>query len=75
MNLVKQFMIKSCDFIQLLDMYYHDDVYFLLKFKTHKAMEIVMMNGSYSIRNMTMLLRKWKSGFNLKDDMLCALPI
>lgn len=58
MNMVRQFMIKSWDFIQLPNMYYHDYGYFLLKFKTHKDVVIVIMKGPYYLRNMSMLLRE-----------------
>ncbi|CAK8563193.1 unnamed protein product [Lathyrus sativus] len=38
-------------------------------------MDQVMLKGPYTIRNMPMLLREWQPGFNLKNDMLRALPI
>lgn len=75
MNMVKQYMVKMWDFSQLPNMYYHHDGYFLIKFRMHKDMEIVMIKGSYSIRNMPMLLREWRLDFNLKEDMLRTLPI
>lgn len=56
MNMVKQYMIKIWNFVQLPDMYYHEEGYFLLKFRTHKDMEAVMMKEPYTNRNMHMLL-------------------
>lgn len=75
MNGVKHFITKAWNFVQLPAIYYHDDGYFLLKFKTHKDMDDVMLRGPYTVRNMPMLLREWKPGFNLKQDMLRTLPI
>lgn len=75
MNGVKQFITKAWNFVQLPAIYYHDDDYFLLKFNTHKDMDDVMLRGPYTVRNMPMLLREWKPGFNLKQDMLRTLPI
>lgn len=75
MHMVKQFMMKTWHFVQLPNMYYHDDGYFLLKFQSNQDMELVLMRGPYTIRNMPMLIREWKPDFNLKQDMLRTLPI
>lgn len=56
-------------------MYYPDDGYFLLKFRTHKDMETIMKKGSYTIRNMPMLLRELKHDFNLKEYIVRTIPI
>ncbi|CAK8575428.1 unnamed protein product [Lathyrus sativus] len=53
---MKNYMTKAWNFIKLPDMYYHDEGYFLLIFKSHSVMDVVMMKGSYTIRNMLMLL-------------------
>lgn len=34
-----------------------------------------MIKGPYTIRGMSMLLKEWRPGFNLKKDMLRTLPI
>lgn len=34
-----------------------------------------MMKGPYTIRNMPVLLREWRRDFNLKKDLLRALPL
>ncbi|CAK8532594.1 unnamed protein product [Lathyrus sativus] len=57
------------------DLYYHDDGYFLLRFNSQGDKEVVMMKGPYTIRNMPMILKEWKTGFNLKKDLLRTLPI
>ncbi|CAK8543497.1 unnamed protein product [Lathyrus sativus] len=44
LNMVKQYMIKTWNYVQLPEMFYHDDEYFLLQFITHKDMEKVIMN-------------------------------
>lgn len=33
------------------------------------------MKGPYTIRNMSVLLREWRRDFNLKKDLLRALPL
>lgn len=75
MNMVKQFMLKAWNFVQLPDLFYHDEDYFLLKFRSHENMDTMMMKGPYTIRNMPMLLREWKTDLNLKKDILRTLPI
>lgn len=75
MNAVKEYMVKFWNFIQLSELYYHDEGYFILKFKAHKDKDLVVMRGSYTIRNMPMVLKDWSPDFDFKRDMLCTLPV
>ncbi|CAI8608621.1 unnamed protein product [Vicia faba] len=74
-NAVKQYMTKFWSFVQLPKMYYHEDVYFMLKFRTHKDMDMVLMKGPYTIQSMPMVLKDWNPDFGFKRDMLRTLPI
>lgn len=56
-------------------MFYHDEGYILPIFKLYKDKDAVMMKGLYTTRNMYMLLREWRSNFNMKKDMLRTLPL
>ncbi|CAK8530536.1 unnamed protein product [Lathyrus sativus] len=75
MNTVKNFMQRTWNFVKIPDLYYHDDGYFLLRFNSQKDKETVMMKGSYTIRNIPMILKEWQTSFNLKRDLLRTLPI
>ncbi|CAK8531013.1 unnamed protein product [Lathyrus sativus] len=58
MHIVKHFMMKTWNYVQLPDMYYHEEWYFLLKFRLHEDIETMMMKGPYTIRNMPMILKE-----------------
>ncbi|XP_058770000.1 uncharacterized protein LOC131643714 [Vicia villosa] len=73
--MVRQFMIKQWNSVQLPDILYHDDGYFILRFKNFDEKEEILMNGPYTIKNMTMLLRDWSHDFNMKTDMLRTVPV
>lgn len=75
MNMVKVFMERQWNFIHLPDLYYHDDGYFLMRFKSHEDKEAVLVKGPYSIRGMPMVLKEWKPDFNMKQDMMRTMPI
>ncbi|CAI8597013.1 unnamed protein product [Vicia faba] len=75
MNAVKNFMIKHWNFVQLSDMYYHEEGYFILRFKMLRERDDVLMKGPYMFISMSLLIREWRLDFNLKDDMLRTLPI
>ncbi|XP_058783598.1 uncharacterized protein LOC131658307 [Vicia villosa] len=75
MNMVKQFMTKNWNTVKLPDLLYHNDGYFLMKFKSFKEKEEILMNGSYMIKNMPMILRDWKPNFSMKNDMLRTIPL
>ena len=75
MNTIKNFMERNWNFVQLPDLYYHDDGYFLLRFKSHDDMEVVVMKGPYTIRSMPVVLKEWRPDFSLKQDMLRTIQI
>ncbi|CAK8530777.1 unnamed protein product [Lathyrus sativus] len=56
MNAVKQFMSKSWNFVKLLDMFYNKEGFFILRFHSFQDKDLVLMKGSYSIRNRPMML-------------------
>jgi hypothetical protein len=59
MHLVKNFMVKAWNHIQLPDMYFHEDGYFILRFRSVDDMDSVLMNGPYTIRGMPLILKEW----------------
>ncbi|XP_058776921.1 uncharacterized protein LOC131651266 [Vicia villosa] len=75
MNVVKNFMAKTWNFVTLPDMYYHEDGYFLLRFKSHDDMDAVMMKGPYTLRNIPLIIKEWRPDYNVKEDLLRTLPI
>ncbi|XP_058749652.1 uncharacterized protein LOC131622633 [Vicia villosa] len=75
MNMLKNYMIKTWNYVKLPNMYFHDDGYFLLRFNSFEDRDEVMMKEPYSIRNMPMILKEWRPDFDLKKDLLRTLPI
>ncbi|XP_058752736.1 uncharacterized protein LOC131625918 [Vicia villosa] len=75
MNMLKQYMTQMWKFVQLPDMVYHDEGYFILKCRSHSDKEAVMMKEPYTLQNIPLLLREWKPWFRLKNDILRTLPI
>ncbi|XP_058758499.1 uncharacterized protein LOC131631751 [Vicia villosa] len=75
MNGLKNFMTKTWIFVQLPDMYYNEEGYFVLRFKYFNDRDDVLMKGPYSIHNVPVLIREWSPDFKLKDDFLRTLPI
>ncbi|XP_058746350.1 uncharacterized protein LOC131619250 [Vicia villosa] len=67
--------MKLWNFVKLPEMYYNDEGYFILRFQSVADKDAVLMSGPYTIRNLPMLLRDWKPGFNLKEDMLRTIPV
>lgn len=74
-NIVKNYMMKQWNYVQLPDVYYHDEGYFILRFKTIEDLEAVLMKGPHTFEGMPMILKEWRPGFNLKKDMMRTLPI
>ncbi|XP_058775452.1 uncharacterized protein LOC131649713 [Vicia villosa] len=74
-NMVKNYMAKTWNFVKLPDLYYNDDGYFILRFHSHDDMDAILMKGPYTLRNIPLLLQEWRPDFNLKRDMPRTLPI
>ncbi|XP_058726095.1 uncharacterized protein LOC131597411 [Vicia villosa] len=75
MNMMKNFMEKTWNFIKVPALYYHDEGYFIIRFQSHSDMDAVLMKGPYTLRNITLMLKEWKPDFNLKRDMLRTIPL
>ncbi|XP_058757400.1 uncharacterized protein LOC131630653 [Vicia villosa] len=75
MHAIKNFMQKVWNFVQLPDLYYHDEGYFILRFKDSEDMDSVLMKGPYSIRGMHVRIKEWNPEFNLKKDLMRTIPI
>ena len=75
MHSVKNFMTKTWNYVQLPNIFYHDEGYFILRFNTNEAMESLLMKGRYTYRGMPMILKEWRKGFNLKKDLMRTIPI
>ncbi|XP_058758403.1 uncharacterized protein LOC131631649 [Vicia villosa] len=73
--MVKNYMVKTWNFVKIPDLYYNEDGYFILRFHSHDDMDVVLMKGPYTLRNVPLLLQEWRPDFNLKRDMLRTLPI
>ncbi|XP_058745805.1 uncharacterized protein LOC131618644 [Vicia villosa] len=67
--------IVNENFEKLPDIYYNDEGYFVLRFHSYQDRDAVLRKGPYTIRNMPILLSKWKPDFNLKRDMLLTILI
>lgn len=75
MTAVKNFMTKVWNFVALPDMYFHEEGYFLLRFKSRDDLDAVMMRGPYTIRNRPVIIKEWHPNYDIKEDMLRTLPI
>ncbi|CAK8531390.1 unnamed protein product [Lathyrus sativus] len=75
MNAVKNFMTRSWNFVQLPDMYFNDEGYFILRFKSFTDRDEVLLRGPYMLRNIPLLIREWRPDFKIKDELLQTLPI
>lgn len=48
-NAIKKFMIKAWMFVTLPDLYYNEEGYFLVRFKSKEERNAVLMRGPYTI--------------------------
>lgn len=66
MHAVKNFIQKAWNFVQLPNLYYHDEGYFMLCFKSHEDMDAILMKVPYTYKGIPILLKEWNPYFNHK---------
>ena len=75
MHGIKQYMTRAWNFIQLSNIYYNKEGYFIMRFTSLGDKEKVLTKGPYIIFNVPMILRDLSYDFNFKRDSLRILPI
>ncbi|XP_058769354.1 uncharacterized protein LOC131643216 [Vicia villosa] len=75
MYAVKQFMGRAWNHIQLPNIFYNEEGFFILKFRSIEDKDLILMKGPYTIHNVPMILRDWSPDFNFKRDSIRTLPL
>lgn len=60
MHAVKNYMRKMWSFMQIPQMFYNEEGYFIMKFKSDEDRDEVMMKGLYTIHDMPMVILEWR---------------
>lgn len=75
MTAVKNFKTKMWSFVTLPEMFYNDDEYLILKFKSEEERAEILLKGPYTIHNLPMVLLELRKDFSIERDMLRTVPI
>lgn len=77
MAAVKRFRTEVWNTVSLHSLYYHDEGYFIARFRTGSQREeiVILQNGPYSVYSMLLFIRKWSPEFVRKEDTLRVMPI
>ncbi|CAI8588930.1 unnamed protein product [Vicia faba] len=74
-NVVKKYMISTWNFVALPDLYYNDEGYFIIRFKSKRDRDHVLRKGPYTIFRQPMFLHEWNPYFPMKDYMMRLVPM
>ncbi|CAK8573409.1 unnamed protein product [Lathyrus sativus] len=75
MNAVKKFMEMSWNCVALPELYYNEEGYFIMRFRSKEDNESVMAQGSYFIYGKPLFLGQWSTAFEMREDLLRVLPL
>ncbi|XP_058722959.1 uncharacterized protein LOC131594767 [Vicia villosa] len=75
MHAVKNFMEKTWNFVALLELYFNEAGYFIVRFRTWEDLNKVMEQGPYFIFGKPIFLKYWSVDFEIKADLLRVLPL
>lgn len=56
-------------------MFFHNDVYFVLKFDSATDRDEVLLSGPHLINSKPIIVKPWKADFNFNEEILKTIPL
>ncbi|XP_021848896.2 uncharacterized protein [Spinacia oleracea] len=72
---VKRFMEGVCNSVTQLHVFFHDDGYFIIKFKNIEDMNQIISGGPYSLYGKPIIIKPWTVDFNFYEEVLKVIPL
>lgn len=58
-----------------MEIFYHDDGYFVVRFETRDDKERMLMGGPFMIANRPIVVKEWVAEFNFEKEVLKEVPL
>lgn len=72
---LKSYLQQQCGFAELVDVLYHNDGYFLIKFASMVEKNRLLFEGPYMLANRPVIVKEWKADFCLEKEILKEIPL
>ncbi|XP_019239744.1 PREDICTED: uncharacterized protein LOC109219729 [Nicotiana attenuata] len=72
---VERFLITQWKFGEKPQVYYHNDDYFVIRFKSIEDRGEVLFSGPNTINNRHVIMKEWSIDFNFQNEVLKTIPL
>lgn len=72
---MNEYVTKLWGFFDKPHVLFHEDGYYIFRFKTIKDKDNVLQSGPYFYRNKPVILRQWEIDFDFEEDIIRQIPI
>ena len=74
-NTMKRYIMVNWANVSKLEVFLHEDGYYLIKFQKLSDMNEVLFSGPYSINNRPIILKQWCPEFDFGNEFLTEIPL
>ncbi|XP_075108979.1 uncharacterized protein LOC142180802 [Nicotiana tabacum] len=75
MEAAERFLVTQWRFAEKHQVYYHNDDYFVIRFKSIEDKEKVLLSEPNTINNRPVIMKEWSADFNFQNEVLKTIPI
>ncbi|XP_070025494.1 uncharacterized protein [Nicotiana sylvestris] len=72
---VDRFLTSVGKFSVKLQIFYHNEGYFVIRFTNLEERDQVLYSGPHTINNKPMIMKVWSDDFNVHDEVLKTIPL
>lgn len=72
---LKNYLKSQCNITGNVEIYYHNDGYFVVKCESGAEKEKLLFEGPYMIASRPVIIKEWRANFCLEDEVLKEVPL
>ena len=72
---MKRYILMNWSKVDKLDVFLHEEGYYIIKFKSLNDMNEVLYSGPYTISNRPIILKQWSPDFDFGNEFLTEIPL
>lgn len=69
------FVANTWNFVAASEVFYHNDDYLLIRFKTMEDRDAILCSGPYTFNSRPIIIKKWKADFDFRGEVLKTIPL
>lgn len=75
LNYLRNFLQNQCEILGQMEVFYHNEGFFLVCFKDKKDKEKLLYEGPYTIASRPVIVKEWSADFCFEKEVLKEIPL